>query len=140
MHKTLLLLLILPLVACNKPPQDVVPADPSASLPSAGPAAPPPPPAKDYGVVVVVTPVKTADCTPATYVADVSWTIPAGVTPDGFELRVESPQGGLLALQNSAQGTKQSGPWVTSGTPFFIVDKRSGNVVGQARAPAYDCR
>ena len=138
MRKIMLTLFVLTLAACNKPPQDVVPENPAASLPADSSDAPSGP--VNNGVVMKVTPVKTDDCEPGKYVADVSWKLPPGVAIGGIELRVESPDGGLLAFQNGREGVKRSGAWVREGTAFFAVDKVRGGVIGQAAAPAYDCQ
>ncbi len=142
--------LVIALAACNEAPQDVVPDNAADSLPPVDAAAAnapaaavtmaPPAPANVDGVTMTLTPIKTDNCQPNKYTTEVSWSIPASVPFSGVEVRVEKPDGGLLAFKKARVYTQKSGAWVREGTQFFLVDKDSRTILARAKAGPYDCQ
>lgn len=132
------------LAACNKAPSDVVPENPD--LGNAAPAATPGQSTADAGQgsandIMTITPVKTDNCTPRSYTVQVSWAIPAGQVPNaGVQVRVNKPDGGLLAFKKGARSSATSGNWVKPGTTFYLVDAQSKAVVAQATSDGFNCQ
>ena len=146
MRVVFLAIVVVALAACNKAPQDVVPDNSAATLPAVAPPTPAPATTTDEaspmvasGATMTITPLKTDNCEPKKYTAEISWVIPPALAFSGAEVRVGKPDGGLLAFKKQRTYTQKSGPWVGEGTKFFIVDKDSRQILAQAEAPAYDC-
>ena len=145
MRVACLAIVVVALAACNKAPQDVVPDNSAATLPAVAPPTPAPAttteasPMVASGATMTITPLKTDNCEPKKYTAEISWVIPPALAFSGAEVRVGKPDGGLLAFKKQRTYTQKSGPWVGEGTKFFIVDKDSRQILAQAEAPAYDC-
>lgn len=140
MKSTALLIPLLILMAgCNQAPNDVTPE--STQLPEVAPAAAGQVPAAETSQIaeMTITPIKTDDCKPRRYTAEISWVIPATQPYVGVEVRVSRPDGGLMAYKRSRKSTARTGNWVSSGAQFFLVDRETKTVVAQVTAGEYDC-
>jgi len=98
--------------------------------------APKPAPAIPYaapGVHFTLTPV-AGDCTRAT----VAWELPEDM-PAKTEVRVDRIARTLFARSNDRKGHEDTGPWVRPGLEFYLLDRRSGDVIAATRAPPGYC-
>jgi len=55
------------------------------------------------------------------------------------EIRVDGVDGELFARANDAEGSARTGPWVTRGTWFMLIDRDSGDVLAAQRAGPETC-
>jgi len=108
--------LLLASVACSRTPQA------APSMPYAAP-----------GVHFSLAPVP-GDCSRAT----VSWEIP-GNLPEESEVQVDHAARTLFTRSNDRKGHEDTGPWVRPGLEFYLLDRRSGEVLAATQASAVYC-
>lgn len=131
---------VLLLAACNKAPTDVVPQDVS-EIPATSPAG-----AEQSGersaerATMTITPVKTDDCKPRRYTAEIAWSVPRSLPHVELEVRVGKPDGGRMAYKKSRNASAMTGNWVSPGVQFFLVDRVTKEVVAQTTSAPYDCQ
>lgn len=91
------------------------------------------------GVHFSLTPSAARDCDPETvYEAVVSWRVQrAGRVR--IEIRVGGEDGELFARSNEAEGSARTGPWVSRGTWFLLIDRDGGDVLAAQRAGPETC-
>lgn len=135
-----LLAAILLTTSCNKAPDDVVPSASTDAAPAAKPSAADANAAPPVDSILNITPVRTDNCKPSGYTAELTWSLPAERINTGIEVRVNKPDGGLLAYKQARRASATTGNWVTSGTKFFLVDRQTGEVITEVTAGEYDCR
>jgi hypothetical protein len=91
------------------------------------------------GVHFALTPSAARDCDPETvYEAVVGWRVqrPGRVRVD---IRVGGEDGQLFARSNEAEGSARTGPWVSRGMWFLLIDRDSGEVLAAQRAGPETC-
>jgi hypothetical protein len=108
--------LLLASVACSRTPQA------SPAMPYAAP-----------GVHFSLAPV-AGDCSRAT----VSWEIPDNL-PEKTEIQIGRASRTLFARSNDRRGREDTGPWVRPGLEFYLLDRRSGEVLAATQAAAGYC-
>jgi len=108
--------LVLACVACHRAPQ--VPP----SMPYAGP-----------GVQLSLTPVP-GDCSRAT----VSWQVP-DTLPEKIEVQIDRTARTVFTRSNDRKGHEDTGAWVRPGLEFYLVDRKSGDVLAATQAGADYC-
>ena len=108
--------MLLALVACNRAPK------PAPAIPYAAP-----------GVHFALAPI-AGDCTRAT----VSWEIPDSM-PEKIEVQIDRNARTVFTRSNDRKGHEDTGPWVRQGLEFYLLDRKSGDVIATTRAPAGYC-
>jgi hypothetical protein len=74
------------------------------------------------------------DCSRAT----VSWEIPDNL-PEKTEIQIGRASRTLFARSNDRRGREDTGPWVRPGLEFYLLDRRSGDVLAATQAAAGYC-
>jgi len=108
--------IVLASVACHRTPQ--VPP----SMPYAAP-----------GVQFSLAPVP-GDCSRAT----VSWDVPERL-PEKTEVQIDRTARTVFTRSNDRKGHEDTGPWVRPGLEFYLLDRRSGDVLAAIQAAADYC-
>jgi hypothetical protein len=108
--------MVLASVACNRTPQ-----------------VPPTIPYTAPGVQFSLAPV-AGDCSRAT----VSWDVPENL-PGKIEVQIDRTSRTVFTRSNDRKGHEDTGPWVRPGLEFYLLDRKSGDVLAAIRAPAGYC-
>lgn len=97
------------------------------------PTAPAAMPYAAPGVRFTLTPI-AGDCTRAT----VSWDVPDRM-PAKTEVQIDRTARTVFARSNDRSGHEDTGPWVRPGLEFYLLDRKSGDVLAATRAAATYC-
>jgi hypothetical protein len=108
--------LLLVMVACGRAPRE------APSMPYAA-----------AGVQFSLAPVP-GDCSRAT----VSWDIPERL-PERSEVQIDRNARTVFTRSNDRKGHEDTGPWVRPGLEFYLLDRKSGEVLAATRAAAGYC-
>jgi hypothetical protein len=108
--------LLLAAVACGRAPRA------APSMPYAAP-----------GVQFTLAPVP-GDCSRAT----VSWDVPETL-PEKIEVQIDRNARTVFARSNDRKGHEDTGPWVRPGLEFYLLDRKSGEVLAATQAAAGYC-
>lgn len=91
------------------------------------------------GVEFSLTPSAARDCDPATlYQAVLHWNVQRAGR-NRVEVRIDSPDGPLLARSDDATGSAETGDWVKRGMWFLLLDRDRGTVLAAQRAGPHSC-
>lgn len=111
------------LAACNRTPSAAVP--PVLGLPRPG-------------VLLVATPDRGPACGAQNFRVHFDWTVSELQPSPWYDLRVNSPTGGLLASARR-EGHADTGDWVHVGQWFFLVAPKTHEVVAAIRIGPDGC-
>ena len=103
-------------VACHRAPQA------APTMPYAAP-----------GVHFQLTPVP-GDCSRAT----VSWDVPETL-PQKLEVQIDRTARTVFTRSNDRKGHEDTGPWVRPGLEFYLLDRKSGDVLAATQAGTAYC-
>lgn len=95
---------------------------------SRAPRAAPQMPYAAPGVHLLLTPVP-GDCKRAT----VSWEVPDSL-PEKTEVQISRTARTVFTRSNDRKGHEDTGPWVQPGLEFYLVERRTGDVIAAIQA------